>query len=105
MFTLSTANFRTVEVFPLQVLACFCLVQQIFNFSSISDFAYEKQLKNSFQLPKPTKNTRKIANKFMTVASGEIFTKYDVICHVAKEKDARSVNSTADVIFPSNPTL
>ena len=41
----------------------------------------------------------------MTVASGEIFTKYDLICHVAKMKDARSVYSMADVIFPSNPTL
>ena len=36
----------------------------------------------------------------MTVASGEIFTKYDLICHVAKVKDARSVNSTADVLSP-----
>ena len=41
----------------------------------------------------------------MTVASGEIFTKNDLICHVVKVKDARSVNSMADVIFPSNPTL
>ena len=31
-----------------------------------------KQPKNSLQLPKPTRNTRKIANKFMTVASGEM---------------------------------
>ena len=41
----------------------------------------------------------------MTVASGEIFTKYDLIRHVAKMKDARSVNFKANVIFPSNPTL
>ena len=41
----------------------------------------------------------------MTVASGEIFTKCDLICPVAKLKDARSVNFMADVIFPSNPTL
>ena len=58
-----------------------------------------------YQFPKSTRNTRKTANKFMTVASGEIFTKYDLICHVAKMKDARSVNFMADVIFPSNPTL
>ena len=57
------------------------------------------------ELPKSTRNPRKIANKFMTVASGEIFTKYDLICHVAKMKDARSVYSMADVLFPSNPTL
>ena len=41
----------------------------------------------------------------MTVASGEIFTKYELIFHAAKMKDARSVNFMADVIFPSNPTL
>ena len=41
----------------------------------------------------------------MIVASGEIFTKYDLICQAAKMKDARSVNFMADVIFPSNPTL
>ena len=52
-----------------------------------------------------SKNTRKIANKSITVASGDIFTKYDLICHVAKVKDARSVHSMADVIFCSNPTL
>ena len=37
-------SLELVGVFPLQVLACFCLVQQIINFSSISDLAYEKQL-------------------------------------------------------------
>ena len=44
----------------------------------------------------------------MLVASGEIFTKYDLICHVAKMKDARSVNSMADVInipFGSNALI
>ena len=41
----------------------------------------------------------------MTVASGEIFTKYELICHAAKMKDGRSVNFMADVIFPSYPTL
>ena len=60
-----------------------------------------------YQLPKCTKkNTSKIANKFMTVASGEIFTKYELIFrHAAKMKDGRSVNFMANVIFPSNPTL
>ena len=41
----------------------------------------------------------------MTVASGEIFTKNDLIYHVAKMKDARSVYSMTDGISPSNPTL
>ena len=41
----------------------------------------------------------------MTVASGEIFTKNDLICHVVKVKDARSVYSIADVNFLLNPTL
>ena len=31
-----------------------------------------KKLKKSHELPNPTRNTRKFANKFMTVASGEI---------------------------------
>ena len=62
-------------------------------------------------MPKPTRNTRKIANKLMTVASGEINlqSKHD---HVAKVKAALSANSMAGVInflvyllFSSNPTL
>ena len=38
----------------------------------MSKLASKKQPKNSLQLPKPTRNTRKIANKFMTVASRKI---------------------------------
>jgi hypothetical protein len=59
-----------------------------------------KQPKNSLQLPKPTRNTRKIANKLMTVASGEINlqSKHDLICHVAKVKTATSAHSMPDVI-------
>jgi len=59
-----------------------------------------KQPKNSLHLPKPTRNTRKIANKLMTVASGEINlqSKQDLICHVAKMKAATSAHSMADVI-------
>ena len=64
-------------------------------------------------MPKPTRNTLKIANKLMTVASGEINlqSKHDHT-HVAKVKAAMSENSIADVInflvyliFSSNPTL
>jgi len=60
-----------------------------------------KQPKNSLHLPKPTSNTRKIANKLMTVASGEINlqSKQDLICHVAKVKAAMSAHSMVDVIL------
>ena len=59
-----------------------------------------KQPKNLLQLPKPTRNTRNIANKLMTVASGEINlqSKHDLICHVAKVKAATSAHSMVDVI-------
>ena len=73
-----------------------------------------KKLKNSLELPNPTRNTRKFANKLMTDTSGEIYlqSKQDVICHVANFKAATSVHRVADaipflayIIFPSNPTL
>jgi len=59
-----------------------------------------KQPKNSLHLPKPTRNTRKIANKLMTVTADEINlqSKHDLICHVAKVKAAMSVHPTAAVI-------
>ena len=67
------------------------------------------QPKNLLQLPKPTRNIRKIANKSMTIASGEINfqRKHNLNCQVAT-----SAHSMADVIpflvysrFASNPTL
>ena len=72
-----------------------------------------KKLKNSLELPNPTRNTRKFANKLMDT-SGEINlqSKQDIICHVAKVKRATSAHFVADVrpflaniIFPSNPTF
>jgi len=59
-----------------------------------------KQPKNLLYLPKTTRNTRKIANKLMTVASGEINlqSKHDLICHVVKVKAATSTHSMADAI-------
>jgi len=59
-----------------------------------------KQPKNLFHLPKTRRNTRKIANKLMTVASAEINlqSKHDLIRHVAKVKAATSAHSMADVI-------
>jgi len=59
-----------------------------------------KQPKNLFHLPKTTRNTCKIANKLMAVASGEINlqSKHDLICHAAKVKAATSAHSMADVI-------
>ena len=79
----------------LQVLtyAQFCFLQ-------ISELALMKQSKNSLQLPKPTRNTRKISNLLMTIASGEISlqSKQDIICHVTKVKAATSAHSVAQVI-------
>ena len=73
-----------------------------------------KKLKNSLELPNPTRNTRKFANKLMTDTSGEINlqSKQDIISRVAKVKPTTSAHYVADVIpflayiiFPSNPTL
>ena len=73
-----------------------------------------KKLRNSLELPNPTRNTRKFANKLMTDTSGEInsLSIQDIICHVAKVKPATSAHHVAEVtpflayiIFPSNPTL
>ena len=63
-----------------------------------------KKLKNSLELPNPTRNTRKFANKLITDTSGEINlqSKQDITCHVAKVKPTMSAHY---VIFPSNPTL
>ena len=49
-------------------------------------------------MPKSTRTIRKIANTFITVASGETYKVSDLICHVAKVKVARSALSMADVI-------
>jgi len=59
-----------------------------------------KQSKDLLHLPKTARNTRKITNKLMTVASAEINlqSKHDLICHVAKVKAATSAHSMADVI-------
>ena len=58
------------------------------------------QPKNSLQLPRPTRNTRKITNKLMIDASGKInlHSKHNLVCHVVKLKAAMSAYSTADVI-------
>jgi len=73
-----------------------------------------KQRKIFLHLPKTTRNTRKIANKLMTVTSAEINlqSKHDLIFYVAKVKAATSAHSMADVIpflayllCPWNPTL
>ena len=57
--------FRTNDIMLASVY-----VGQIY-FLQISEFASMKQPKDSLQLAKPT-NSRKIANKLTTVASGEI---------------------------------
>ena len=97
-FTLSTANFRTLRVFPLEVLASCVLPQQILNFPSNLVTHFDKP-KNLLELPYPTKNIRKCSNKLMTNTSGEINlqSKQD-ICHIAKVKPATSAHYGADVI-------
>ena len=81
-------------------------------FLQISLLTSMRKLKNSLELPNPTRNTRKFANKLMTDTSGEINlqSKQDIICHVAKVKPTTSEHSVADVIpflayiiFPLNP--
>ena len=58
-----------------------------------------KKLKNSLELPIPTRNTRKFANKLMTDTSGEInLQSKDIISHVAKVKPTTSAHSVADII-------
>ena len=59
-----------------------------------------KQPKDPLQLPKPTRNTCRSANKLMTVASPDIKLqrKHNVVCHVTKVKSATSAHSMADVI-------
>ena len=54
-----------------------------------------KKLKNSLELPNPTRNTQKFANNLMTDTSGEInlLSKQDIICHVAKVKPATSTSA------------
>ena len=64
-------NFRTLRVFPQQVLASSCLPEQILNFPS-NLFTHFDKPKNSLELPYPTKNIRKCSNKLMTDTSGEI---------------------------------
>ena len=53
-----------------------------------------KKLKNSLELPYPTRNARKFTNKLMTDTSGEINlqSKLDIICHVQKVKPATSAH-------------
>ena len=106
--------FRTLRVFPMQVLARSCLPQQILNFPSNLFTHFDEKLKNSLQLPNPTRNTRKFANKLITHTSGKINlqSKQDVISHVVKVKPTTSAHYVADIItflayivFPSNPTL
>ena len=104
---LTTANFRTLRVFPQQVLASSCLPQQILKFLSNLFTHFDDN-------PNPTRNTRKFPNKFVNDTSGEINlqSKQDIICQVPKVKPATLAHYVADVIpflayiiFPSNPKL
>ena len=86
--------FRTNDVMLASVY-----VGQIY-FLQISELASMKQPKDALQLAKPSRNSRKIANKLATVASGEINmqSKHNLVCHVPKVKAATSAHSMADAI-------
>ena len=74
--------FRTNDVMLASVY-----VGQIY-FLQISELASMKQPKDSLELAKATRNSRKIANKLAAVASGEINmqSKHNLVCHVPKVK-------------------
>ena len=59
-----------------------------------------KKLRNSLELPNPTRNIRKFANKLITDTFGEINLQSngDIIRHVAKVKPTTSAHYVADVI-------
>ena len=59
-----------------------------------------KKLKNSLELPNPTRNIKKFANKLITDTPGEINwqSKQDIICQVAKVKPATAALYVANVI-------
>ena len=85
--------FRTNDVMLASVY-----VGQIY-FLQISELASMKQPKDSLQLAKPT-NSRKIANKFTTVASGEInMQSKHISCLSRTESESCNVSdSMADAI-------
>ena len=62
-----------------------------------------KKLKNSLELPNPTRNTRKFANKLITDTSRKINlqSKQDIISHVAKMKPTLCYNFS----FESNASI
>ena len=66
-FTLSAANFRMVGFFPLQGQASSCLPQQL-NFLSNHLTRLKKTATEFTSIAQTQRNTRRIANKFVTVA-------------------------------------
>ena len=66
----------------------------------ISELTLMKQPKDSLQLAKPTRNSRKIANKLTAVPSGEINmqSNHNLVSHLAKVKASTSAHSMADAI-------
>ena len=71
----------------------------------ILPFTHFDELKNSLELPNPTRNIGICPTKLMTITSGEINlqSKRDIICHVANYlTDVTPIS--AYIIFPSNPT-
>ena len=92
-----SSYFRTNDVMLASVNVGLIYFQY---FLQISELASIKQPKDSLQLAKPTRNSRKIANKLTTVASGEINmqSEHNLVFHVAKVKASTSAHSMADAI-------
>ena len=92
--TVQCGYFRTNDVMlaSVNVGLIYCL--------QISELASMKQPKDSLQLAKPTRNSRKVANKLMTIASGEVNmqSKHNLVCHLTKVKASTSAHSMADAI-------
>ena len=86
---ISYYGFRSLRVFPLQVLV---YLSKYLIFLQISSLTSMKKPKNSLELPSSIRNTRKFANKFMTDTCGGINLqiKQDIICHIAKVKPETS---------------
>ena len=98
--SLEWLGFPLVLTQTLQVLARSSLPRQIFNFSSNHFTCFEKTAKEFTSDTQTTRNTRKIANKFMTEASREINLQKQRshLSGMAKVKAASSAHSMADVI-------
>ena len=96
----SVLSSRLVRFSPCKFWQVLVYLSKCLIFLQISFLTSMKKLKNSLELPSPTRNTQRFANKLMTDTSGEtnLQSKQDIICHVAKVKPATAAHYVADVI-------